>query len=212
MSYLGKRNIVRGTHRHAISQATVMHQGQSLLKHCSGSREIVDVAITKHVREVENTPVIDQHPCSFGIQRILHRCSNLCGELSAENDYMEMRNFDLLKRSFDPCSADAWYECTLLSRYHKCHINTPFLRDIHTTEHCIHDEYESPITVLSWAVSTTIRFVAVMRGDMWVLCKKRSYSASIPDAIFEWRSETKQTLVNNDYMQVCLPTYESRNV
>ena len=50
-------DIAGDTHCCAISQATVtvMHQGQALLKHCSESRQIVDVAITKHVQEFENT-------------------------------------------------------------------------------------------------------------------------------------------------------------
>jgi len=47
-------------HRTAISQATVVHQDQALLKHQSESREIAGVAMMKHVREVENILVVDQ--------------------------------------------------------------------------------------------------------------------------------------------------------
>jgi len=68
------------------------------------------------------------------------------------------------------------------------------------------------ITVLNWAVSTSIRFLAVMWGDMWVLCKKHTYSAWMPDEIFECGSDTMQIWVNNGYMPVCSPTYESGNV
>ena len=66
--------------------------------------------------------------------------------------------------------------------------------------------------VLNWAVSTSIRFLEVMGDDMWILCEKRTYSASIHSEIFEWGSETAQTLVNNDYMTAYSLDYVSGDV
>jgi len=52
----------------------------------------------------------------------------------------------------------------------------------------------------------------VMGDDMWILCEKRTYSASIHAEIFEWGSETAQTLVNNDYMKEYSLDYVSGDV
>ena len=42
--------------------------------------------------------------------------------------------------------------------------------------------------------------------------RKRTYSASIHAEIFEWGSETAQTLVNNDYMKAYSLDYVSGDV